>query len=121
MGRYVSGEGPLVYPALLKESGAYIGYVQAVPMEDGAWEIGYHIGKRYTCRGYASEAVAAFLPDVMRRLGIGSIAGVCAAENAASRRVMEKSGFALAYEGLGDYQGKQRKICRYLYERKDGA
>lgn len=38
MGCYTSGEGPLVYPVLLKDD-TYIGYVQAVPFEDG-FEIG---------------------------------------------------------------------------------
>lgn len=35
MGCYTSGDGPLVYPILLKE-GTYIGYVQAVSLENGA-------------------------------------------------------------------------------------
>ena len=64
MGVYEHGDGPLVYPVLLTD-GTNIGYVQAVPLEDGIWEIGYHIGAKYTCRGYATEAVKAFLP-VMR-------------------------------------------------------
>ena len=40
MGVYESGNGPLVYPVTLKDS-TYIGYVQAVPFDDGTWEIGY--------------------------------------------------------------------------------
>ncbi|MBQ9168966.1 MAG: hypothetical protein IJX67_11250, partial [Oscillospiraceae bacterium] len=43
MGVYENGDGPLVYPVLLKD-GTYIGYVQAVPFDDGTWEVGYHIG-----------------------------------------------------------------------------
>lgn len=118
MGQYGRNGGPLVYPVLRREDGANIGYVQAVPMEDGEWEIGYHIGEKYTRRGYAAEAVTAFLPDVMRRLGINRISGVCMAENAASRRVMEKCGFRLIYEGLGDYQGVRTSVCRYEFEER---
>ena len=33
---YSSGQGPLVYPVLQKD-GTYIGYVQAVPLDDGGW------------------------------------------------------------------------------------
>ena len=58
MGVYENGDGPLVYPVLLKD-GTYIGYVQAVPFDDGTWEIGYHIGENYTRKGYATEAVQA--------------------------------------------------------------
>lgn len=114
MGCYESGEGPLVYPVLLKD-GTCIGYVQAVPFEDGAWEIGYHIGGAYTKRGYATEAVRAFLPVIMERLKIKEIAGVCLAENMASRKVMERCGFEKLFEGQGNYQGEDRRICKYIY------
>ena len=50
MGVYENGDGPLVNPVLLKD-GTYIGYVQAVPFDDGTWEVGYHIGKSYTKQG----------------------------------------------------------------------
>lgn len=111
---YSGGEGPLVYPVLLKDE-TNIGYVQAVPMNSGAWEIGYHIAKVHTCKGYASEAVRAFLPEIMKKLNLASIAGVCVQENHASRRVLEKVGFEKIFEGMGDYQGSRRMICRYVY------
>ena len=55
MSQYGKTDGPLVYP-VLKKDGTYIGYVQAVPLDDGTWEIGYHIAQPYTRKGYASEA-----------------------------------------------------------------
>ena len=116
MGVYEGGDGPLVYPVLLKD-GTYIGYVQAVPFEDGTWEIGYHIGCNYTKQGYATEAVNAFLPVIMEQIGIAQIAGICLAENKASVKVMERCGFTKLYEGAGNYQGQERLICRYVYER----
>ncbi len=117
MGCYTSGEGPLVYPILLKD-GTYIGYVQAVPFEDGTYEIGYHIGGSFTKQGYAAEAVTAFLPVIMQQLGITEIAGVCLADNKASVKVMERCGFQKLFEGTGNYQGKEREICRYMYKTK---
>ena len=114
MGVYENGGGPLVYPVLRKD-GTYIGYVQAVPVDDGAWEVGYHIGGRYTGNGYAAEAVRAFLPVVMPRLGITQIAGICLADNKASVKVMERCGFCKEFEGIGPYQGAEREICRYTY------
>ena len=69
MSQYDGCDGPLVYPVLLKD-GTNIGYVQAVPLGNGVWEVGYHIGAKYTKHGYATEAVTAFLPVIMKRIGI---------------------------------------------------
>lgn len=114
MGVYENGNGPLVYPVILKD-GTYIGYVQAVPFDDGTWEIGYHIGKNYTKQGYATEAVNAFLPVIMKKIGITEMTGICLAENLSSVKVMERCGFAKLYKGIGNYQGEQREICRFVY------
>ena len=114
MGVYENGDGPLVYPVLLK-GGTCIGYVQAVPFDDGTWEVGYHIGAGYTKQGYATEAVKAFLPVIMPRLGLDRITGICLAENKASRKVMERCGFIKEYEAPGPYQGEVRNICKYHY------
>lgn len=111
---YENGDGPLVYPVLLK-NGTYIGYVQAVPFDDGTWEVGYHIGANYTRHGYATEAVKAFLPVIMPKLGISQIAGICLADNKASVKVMERCGFIKEYTGIGTYQGEERPICKFCY------
>lgn len=113
--RYGGDEGPFVYPVLLK-NGENIGYVQAVPLDGGGWEIGYHIASAYTKTGCATEAVSAFLPVIMKKLGINRMAGVCLADNIASRRVMEKCGFVMEYTGTGDYHGSRHEICRYRFE-----
>jgi len=110
---YKKDNEPRVCPVLLK-NGENIGYVQAVPLKDG-WEIGYHIAKRHTRNGYATEAVKAFLPVIMERLGIKEVVGICLPENIASWKVMERCGFVLEYKGAGNYQGNEREICRYKY------
>ena len=115
MGVYENGDGPLVYPVLLKDH-TYIGYVQAVPFDDGTWEIGYHIGAAYTKHGYATEAVKAFLPVIMPKLGFDRIKGICLADNKASVKVMERCGFQKEFEGVGPYQGEQRPICKFFYQ-----
>ena len=69
--------------------------MQAVPLDGGIWEIGYHIGAKYTKHGYATEAVSAFLPVIMERIGVTKMAGICLADNIASQKVMEKCGFIL--------------------------
>ena len=117
IGCYETLEGPLAYPVLQGES--CIGYVQLVPMDGGAWEIGYHVGREYTGRGYATEAVSAFLPVIARRLGLTEVQGVCLAENEASVQVMLKCGFAPVFSGLGEYQGKTRAIRTFVWKMKE--
>ena len=100
MSQYGGTDGPFVYPVLLMDT----------------TNIGYHIGAKYTRRGYATEAVKAFMPVIMEKTGSSKMAGVCLADNIASQKVMEKCGFVLEFKGIGNYQGEQREICRYWYK-----
>lgn len=112
---YSGTEGPFVHPMLA--DGAYAGYVQLVPIGDGCWEIGYHTVKAMAGRGYATEAVRAFLPVMMDKLRLTEVAGICDAENAASIRVLEKCGFTRVYEGEGLYHGEMKPIVKMMYTR----
>ena len=116
MSQYSAEDGPLVYPVLTKKN-ENIGYVQLAPIDDG-WEIGYHIAKKYTGKGYAAEAVRSFLPIIAEKKALSEIFGISLAENAASVKVMEKCGFEKLYEGTGQYQGKLRKIVKYVWRKK---
>lgn len=111
--RYGGEEGPFVYPVLLR-NGTNIGYVQLAPVEEG-WEVGYHIAAAHTKKGYATEAVAAFLPVIAREMRLKQIYGICLAANAASRKVMARCGFRLLYRGPGLYQGAEREIVREVW------
>lgn len=51
----------------------------------------------------------------MKQIGITEIAGICLAENLASVKVMERCGFTKLYEGIGNYQGEDREICKFVY------
>lgn len=112
---YAGNEGPFVHPVLLRD-GTYVGYVQMIPTDSG-WEVGYHVVKAHTGKGYASEALTAFLPDMMDQLSVTEVEGVCLRENAASIRVLEKCGFRRVFEGEGPYQGQIRAITRMIYNR----
>ena len=116
IGQYASEDGPLVYPVLTKD-GENIGYVQLAPI-GGGWEIGYHIAKQYTGNGYASEAVAAFLPVIAERKALSEVYGICLQENAASLRVLEKCGFTALFRGEGDYQGERREIVKTVWKKQ---
>ena len=117
MGQYGRSDGPLVYPVLTKAGGENIGYVQMAPIGNGIWEIGYHIAKRYTGNGYATEAVSAFLPFIAESIGIDEVHGICLKENIASKHVLKKCGFEPVSEGVSDYQGEQREVFRSIWKK----
>ena len=109
--------GPLVYPVIKKDGGENIGYVQLVPADGGAREIGYHIAKKHTGKGYATEAVRAFLPVIAEAAGIDEVLGICLSDNTASKHVLRNCGFIPVFEGTGDYQGEKREIFRSVWRR----
>ncbi len=110
---YTSGCGPLVYPVLLKD-GTNIGYVQLVS-KGNDFEVGYHIAKQYTCNGYATEAVTAFLAYILPQKKIDNVYGICLSQNIASKRVLEKCGFKKEFEGIGIYQNESKYIAKYVF------
>ena len=111
--RYGTSEGPFVYPVIIKETQDNVGYVQICPIDDGHWEIGYHIAKRFTGRGYATEAVRAFLPVISELVGASEVYGICLEDNKASQAVLRKCGFELVFSGAGKYQDADRTIVKY--------
>ena len=117
MSRYDSADGPFVYPIIKNDDGENIGYVQLCKLDDGDWEIGYHIAKRFTGMGYATEAVKAFLPVMAKKLNIKEVFGICLAENIASTHVLGKCGFVQIYQGAGNYQGKEAEIIKTKWEK----
>ena len=117
MSRYDSTDGPFVYPIITNDGGSNIGYVQLCKLEDDeTWEIGYHIAQDFTGKGYATEAVKAFLPAMVKKLNIKEVYGICLAENTASVRVLEKCGFTRIYQGMGNYQGKEAQIIKAIWK-----
>lgn len=117
MRQYGSKDGPRVYAVLTKNGGENIGYVQMAPLDDEKWEIGYHIGKKYTKNGYATEAAAAFLPVMADELNLTEVLGICLKENIASVKVLKKCGFETIFTGTGDYQGEKREIVKTIWKR----
>lgn len=110
---YDSKDGPFVYAVIRKKDNINLGYVQLAKIEEG-WEIGYHIAMIYNGNGYATEAVNLFLDHIKNNTNLKQIIGIALASNKASRRVLEKCGFELIYEGAGIYQGRKRKIIKAI-------
>ena len=116
MSQYGFEDGPQVYAVILKDGGKNIGYVQLVPIGEGKWEIGYHVAKPYTCKGYATEAIKAFLPVMAEKTGINEVYGIRLLENAASGRVLEKCGFETFFAGKGEYHGGVYEIRKSVWK-----
>ena len=108
---YQSKESPLVFAIFINETKQNIGYVQLVEIPIG-YEIGYHINEKFTNKGYATEAVNLFIDYLKDNTDLDKVYGIALAINKASRRVLEKTGFTLFFEGLDLYQGKKRKIIK---------
>jgi len=77
--------------------GEVVGNVMSFP-RNGVQEVGYWIGRAYWGRGYASAALAQFLPMIPIR----PLHAVLAKSNEGSRRVLEKAGFAVIRDKSGD-------------------
>ena len=116
MSQYGSMEGPLVYAVIIKDENKNIGYVQLVPIGEGKWEIGYHIAKAFTGKGYATEAVKAFLPVMSEKVGTNEVYGIRLKENAASGRVLEKCGFETFFTGESAYHDGVYEICKSVWK-----
>ena len=110
---YKSVDGPFIYPVIRNEDNANMGYVQLVKINKG-WEIGYHIAEKYTNNGYATEALNLYLEYLRGYSNLKEVYGIALMDNKASRRVLAKCGFETIFEGIGPYQGEQKKIVRTI-------
>jgi len=63
-----------------------------------AGTLGYWIGEPYARRGYMHEAILAVVHHAFQKMDLSRIEAACLPENAASRGLLERSGFK--YEGV---------------------
>ena len=109
---------PLVLGLELKQTGELIGHIGLSPALEGV-EIGYAIATRHQRQGYATEAVAAMSLWAIRVLKLFEVFGIVDRENAASCRVLEKSGYAICGEKHEEIFGHRRWCRIYRYARPD--
>ena len=86
-----------------------------------AGTLGYWIGARYARQGFMREAIAAVVDHAFGPMDLSRIEAACLPENAASRGVLEKSGFK--YEGVAQsylqINGRWRNHVLYANLRPD--
>lgn len=115
MSRYDSTDGPFVYPIITNDGNQNIGYIQLCKVEleeEETWEIGYHIAKNFTGKGYATEAVKAFLAAMAKKLNLKEIYGICLAENTASVRVHKNADSPKSIRVLEIIRGEKFKLSK---------
>lgn len=89
------------------------------PAQSGT--LGYWTGQPYARQGYMREAILAIVHHAFNRMDLSRIEAACLPENAASRRLLEKSGFK--YEGVAQsylqIDGRWRTHVLYAALRSD--
>jgi RimJ/RimL family protein N-acetyltransferase len=90
-------ELPNTWQRTIVADGQVVGHVQSF-VRDGVQEVGYWLGREFWGRGYASAALAQFLPLVPVRPLYANLAK----SNIGSRRVLEKSGFVVIRDEAKD-------------------
>ena len=76
--------------------------IGAVGIWDNPAETGYFLDPAFWGRGLATEAMAAFLPQMMARFGLLEVIADHCTDNPASGAVLRKLGFQRTGEGIGD-------------------
>lgn len=79
----------------------FVGTASLMPRDGERFVLGYWIGRPFWDRGLATEAAQALCDFAFQSLGAGAIAATARVTNGASRRVLEKSGFQYAGQGMG--------------------
>ncbi|MFN0114021.1 MAG: GNAT family N-acetyltransferase [Paracoccaceae bacterium] len=93
--------------------------VRRGPAQSGT--LGYWVGAPFARRGYMREAIRAVVHHAFTALDLSRVEAACLPENAASRGVLEKSGFK--YEGVAQsylqINGRWRNHVLYASLRAD--
>ncbi|MCA8883565.1 MAG: GNAT family N-acetyltransferase [Rhodobacteraceae bacterium] len=107
-----------------RDSGTLLGALTLDNIRRGpaqAGTIGYWIGQAHSGQGYMREAIRAVAHHAFTQLDLSRIEAGCLPENAASRRVLENSGFK--YEGVAQsylqINGRWRNHVLYANLRSD--
>lgn len=109
---------------LLRRDGVMLGAITLDNIRRGPAQtgtIGYWIGKPFARQGYMREAIGVLVHHAFTTLDLSRIEAACLPENAASRGVLERSGFK--YEGVAQsylqISGRWRNHVLYANLRSD--
>ncbi len=107
-----------------RDDGALLGAITLDNVRRGpaqAGTLGYWMGEPFARKGYMREAITALVHHAFTELDLSRVEAACLAENAASRGLLEKSGFK--YEGIAQsylqINGRWRNHVLYANLRGD--
>ena len=122
--RSVSGGTALPLFLLRREDDTLLGAITLDNIRRGpaqAGTLGYWTGEPFARQGYMREAITAIVHQAFTRLNLSRVEAACLPENAASRGLLERSGFK--YEGVAQsylqIDGRWRTHVLYASLRKD--
>ncbi len=82
-------------------AGVLVGYVQATVASDHGADIGYVLGTEHWRQGYGRAAVATMLDELRTGYGVTRVRATIERDNDASRRLLERLGFAAGEAATG--------------------
>ncbi|MGV4980881.1 GNAT family N-acetyltransferase [Streptomyces sp. NRAIS4] len=90
--------GVCYFHVLVGSEGEVLGRINLVDVADGGAELGYRIAEHASGRGLATWAVRQICERAAQRYGLTSLRAATTLDNAASRAVLARSGFAVVGE-----------------------
>ena len=92
------------------------GTIGAYDYADDRIEVGFSVARGWQGRGFATEALTKVLVYLTENEGIPCVTAWCAAENTASKKVLEKSGMKLVRTEKGGLTVDGRVYDKLIYE-----
>jgi ribosomal-protein-alanine N-acetyltransferase len=87
-----------LFHVLLADDGTVIGRINLTHISDGEAELGYRIGRDFTGRGHATEAVRRICHLAHSAYGLKRLRAAVTVDNPGSRTVLLRNGFSLVGE-----------------------
>jgi RimJ/RimL family protein N-acetyltransferase len=111
----IAGSGPSLGPFFLHraEDDVVVGEIGGGPVEPGTVEIGYAVVASCWGRGFATEAVRAFVDLARERPQVVRLRGHTPLDRPASGRVLEKTGFTRLGEVDDEHEGVRLRVYRW--------
>ncbi|MFJ5273470.1 GNAT family N-acetyltransferase [Streptomyces sp. NPDC088358] len=107
--------GVCYFHVVVDAGGEVLGRVNLVDVADGGAELGYRIAERAAGRGLATRTVRELCALAARGYGLSVLRAAATLDNAASRTVLARSGFAV----VGETQLSGRPGLSYLRDLRE--